>query len=165
MDVDGLKTGHTDEGGYGLTASASRGGRRLVLVLNGMDNMQMRADESAKLLDWGYREFSDYPVAKAGEKLAEAKVWLGHTPNVPLLAEDNVTLTLPRAARAGLKVSVTFEQPVPAPIVKGQPIGTLIVTAPGMEAKDIPLVAGEDIAQLSFLHRVKAKLRYLLLRV
>ncbi len=164
MNVDGLKTGHTDDGGYGLTASALREGRRLVVVLNGMDDMQMRADESAKVLDWGYREFADYPIVKLNDKLAEAKTWLGTSPNVPVLASEDVTLTLPRDARAGLKTSVTYTQPVPAPITKGQKLGTLEVSAPGMETKTVDLIAGADVPQTTFIHRVKSKLRYLLTR-
>jgi D-alanyl-D-alanine carboxypeptidase (penicillin-binding protein 5/6) len=161
MDVDGLKTGHTDEGGFGLTASALRGGRRLILVLNGMNNMQMRADESAKVLDWGYREFANYPVVKAGDKLAEAKVWLGQGASVPLMATQDVTLTLPRGARGGLKTSIDYTQPVQAPIAKGQPLGKLTISAPGMDDKVVPLVAAEDVDQLGFFARVAAKLRVL----
>jgi len=161
MQVDGLKTGHTDDGGYGLTASALRDGRRLVLVLNGMNDMQMRADESAKLLDWGYREFGLYPVAKAGAEMATAKIWLGQSSSVPLLAAETVALTLPRNARPGLKASVSYNEPIVAPITKGQPLGKLTVIAPGMEAKEIPLLAGEDVPRVGLLKQIKAKLRYL----
>jgi len=164
MNVDGLKTGHTDVGGFGLTASAIRGGRRLVLVLNGMKDMQMRADESARLLDWGYREYGLYPVAHAGQKLAEAKVWLGAVPTVPLFASQDVALTLPRAARSGLKADISFVQPVPAPISKGQELGTLTVSAPGMETRTVPLLAGADVPQLGFFARLGAKLHILLHR-
>lgn len=158
MNVDGLKTGHTDIGGYGLTASAIRGGRRLVLVLNGMSDMQARADESAHVLDYGYREFGLYPIAKAGDKLADAKVWMGQAQTVSLLAKQDIALTLPRASRPGLKTAIAFEQPVAAPIAKGQELGTLAVTAPGIEPKIIPLVAGEDVPQLGFFARISAKL-------
>jgi D-alanyl-D-alanine carboxypeptidase (penicillin-binding protein 5/6) len=162
MNVDGLKTGHTDIGGFGLTASALRNGRRMVLVLNGMTDMQARADESAKVLDWGYREFGLYPVVKSGETLAEAKVWLGHDATVPLIASANLALTLPRSARDGLKVEAVFDQPVPAPIAKGQALGKVIVTAPGIEAKEIPLIAAKDVERLGFFARLSAKLHLLL---
>jgi D-alanyl-D-alanine carboxypeptidase (penicillin-binding protein 5/6) len=162
MNVDGLKTGHTEIGGYGLTASAVREGRRLIVVLNGMDNMQERADESAKLLDWGYREFGLYPVVKAGDKLATVKVWLGVMPTVDLVAGEDVSLTLPRSARDGLKTSVVFNEPVQAPVAKGQAIGKLTITAPGMaQAKEIPLLAAADVPQLGFWSRMVEKLRVL----
>lgn len=161
MNVDGLKTGHTDIGGFGLTASALRNGRRLVMVLNGLPDMQARADESAKVLDWGFREFGYYSVAKADETLAEAKVWLGQSPTVPLVVANDIALTLPRTARDGLKTTVSFNQPLPAPIQKGQIVGALIVSAPGMEEKQIPLLAKEDVLRLGFFARMGVKIRQL----
>jgi D-alanyl-D-alanine carboxypeptidase (penicillin-binding protein 5/6) len=161
FNVDGLKTGHTDVGGYGLTASAVRDGRRLVLVLNGMQDMQARADESAHMLDWGYREFGYYPIAKAGDKITDAKVWLGQARTLPLLLSKDVAITLPRTARPGLKTVVTFDQPIPAPITKGQEMGRLTISAPGMRTKEISLVAGADVPQLGFFARVAAKLHLL----
>ncbi|MDD3371341.1 MAG: D-alanyl-D-alanine carboxypeptidase, partial [Alphaproteobacteria bacterium] len=115
MNVDGLKTGHTEVGGFGLTASAIREGRRLVLVLNGMKDMQARADESAKALDYGYREFGLYPIVKEGDILANPSVWLGTEQSVQIVAEKSAFVSLPRAARNGLKAVVSFEQPIPAP--------------------------------------------------
>lgn len=161
MNVDGLKTGHADAAGYGLTASAIRGGRRLVLVLNGMKDMQARADESAHVLDYGYREFGLYPIAKAGDQLGEAKVWMGQAQTVPVVASQDVALTLPRAARAGLKTAVAFDQPVQAPITKGQQLGTLTISAPGMDTKIIPIVAGSDVARLGFFARLGVKIHML----
>ncbi len=162
MNVDGLKTGHTDTGGYGLTASALRNGRRLVLVLNGMDDMQARADESAKVLDWGYREFGLYPLAATGQKLAEAKVWMGTKPSVSVVAGEDIALTLPRTARAGLKAEITFKQPIQAPISKGQQVGVLTLNVPGIEKRDIPLVAANDVHEVGMFKKIAAKLRYLL---
>jgi len=164
ISVDGLKTGHTDAGGYGLTASGIRDGRRLILVLNGMSSMQERADESSRMLDWGFREFGLYPVVAAGDQLGQARVWLGRAQSVPLLAAGGLAVTLPRSARDDLKATVTISQPVPAPIVKGQQIGMLTVSAPGMDAKQIPLVAANDVQRLDLFHRMIAKLRYLIHR-
>jgi D-alanyl-D-alanine carboxypeptidase (penicillin-binding protein 5/6) len=158
MNVDGLKTGHTDIGGYGLTASAVRDGRRVVLVLNGMEDMQARADESAKVLDYGYREYGDYAVAKAGDVMGNAAVWLGQSKQVSVVAAQDVLLTLPRPARSGLKAVVSFDQPVAAPVVKGQQIGQLTITAPGVDARIVPLVAANDVAEVGFFSRVFDKL-------
>ncbi|HEU0117986.1 MAG TPA: D-alanyl-D-alanine carboxypeptidase family protein, partial [Alphaproteobacteria bacterium] len=162
MNVDGLKTGHTDAGGYGLTGSAIRDGRRLVVVLNGMQDMQARADESAHVLDWGYREYGLYPVVKKNDKLADVKIWLGQQATVPLLVSDDVVLSLPRSARSGLKTDVTYNQPVQAPITKGQQLGVLTISAPGMDNKEIPLVAGADVAKLGFFARIRVKLHQLI---
>ncbi len=158
MNVDGLKTGHTDDGGFGLTASAIRDGRRMVLVLNGMKDMQARADESAKALDYGYREFGLYPVAKSGDVMANPSVWLGQSKNVQIVAAQDAVITLPRAARSGLKAVVSFAEPIPAPVRKGDAVGELTITAPGIEAKTIPLVASNDVEQLGFFSRVIEKL-------
>ncbi|MDP9126921.1 MAG: D-alanyl-D-alanine carboxypeptidase [Pseudomonadota bacterium] len=164
MHVDGLKTGHTDVGGFGLTASALRDGRRLVLVINGLGDLpgerglQARADESAHVLDYGYREFGLYPVAKAGEKLADAKVWLGLAPSVAIEAPKDIIFTLPRGARSELKASVVFTQPIMAPISKGQAIGSLKISAPGMETKSVPLVAAADVPKAGFFACLKDKL-------
>ncbi len=161
MNVDGLKTGHTDAGGFGLAASCVRNGRRLVLVLNGMENMQSRADESAKTLDYGYREYGLYPLVKEGDVLASPSVWLGREKNVTVVASQPTVVTLARAARNSMKAVVTFEQPVPAPISKGQRIGELTITAPGMDPKIVPLVAIDNVEQVGFFSRVAQKLQLL----
>jgi len=158
IGVDGLKTGHTEAAGFGLIASALRDGRRLVMVVNGLGSMQERADEPAKILDWGYREFGLYPLLKQGQKLAEAKTWLGETPMVPLLAGQNVTLSLPRSARNDLRVTLRFAQPIPAPIAAGQEVGKISVAATGLTAFEVPLVAGGDVPQVGFFARFAAKL-------
>jgi len=165
IGVDGLKTGHTEQAGFGLVASSVRDGRRLVLVVNGLNDMQERADEPAKILDWGYREFGLYPLMKKGEKMAEAKVWLGVEHTVPLVAEKDVTVTLPRSARSGLRVALSYDQPLPAPVAKGQPVGIITVTAPGMDTLEVPLVTGTNVPQVGFFARIKAQLRLLLGRL
>lgn len=162
MGVDGLKTGHAEEAGFGLIASAERDGRRLVLVVNGLKNMQERADESAKIIEWGYREFGLYPFAQKGKKFAEAKVWLGKLPKVSLVAGENFIVSLPRSVRKEVKAKISYEQPVHAPITKGQTIGKIEISIPDREAVFIPLVTGEEVEQLGFFHRIKAKIDYLM---
>lgn len=162
MNVDGIKTGHTEAGGFGLTASSQRDGRRLIMVLNGMKNMQARADESAKVLDYGYREFGLYPIAKEGDVMAAPSVWLGESPTVQIVAQKEATISLPRAARNGLKVVVSFNQPIPAPVHKGDEVGALVITAPGAETKTVPLIADADIEQVGFFSRVIQKFNLLI---
>ena len=158
LNVDGLKTGHTEEGGYGLTASAVRNGRRVLLVLNGMQDMQARADESAKVLAYGYGEYGDYPIAKTGDVMASPSVWLGTAPSVKIVSSQDAVITLPRSARNGLKAAVTFTQPLAAPVHKGDTVGALTITAPGMAAKTVPLVAANDVAEVGFFSRLARKL-------
>jgi D-alanyl-D-alanine carboxypeptidase (penicillin-binding protein 5/6) len=160
--ADGIKTGHTEIAGYGLTASAIRDGRRVVMVLNGMPSMKNRAEESERLLDWAFREYGTYQVAKAGQVMDKADVWLGEQESVQLVAARDVFVTLPRRARSQMKVTTSFEAPVPAPVKKGAEVGKLVVTAPGIEPIEAPLVAEADVNKLGFTGRIAASLSHLL---
>ncbi len=162
MGVDGLKTGHTEIAGYGLIASAQRDGRRLILVVNGLPSMQARADEPARLIEWGFREFSAYTLLKPGESVDSLPVWLGQAPTVAAVTGGGLTVTMAQEERRGLKVTLQAQVPVPAPIVKGQTIGKLVITAPGFITREVPLVAAEDVARLGFFGRLGAAARHAL---
>jgi len=153
---DGLKTGHTQAGGFGLVASVKRGERRIVMVLNGLGSMQQRADESRRLAEWAFREWDRYPLFHAGEAVVpDAPVWMGQSHTVPLVAKTDLGITLPRRSRPDMKVSVVFTGPIPAPIKAGTEVGKLVVTAPGLSAPvETPLVAGADVGRLGFVGRV-----------
>lgn len=160
--ADGLKTGHTSVAGYGLTASAERDGRRLILVVNGLESKRQRATEPQRLLDWGFREFSNYALFKAGETVAVAPTWLGEQAEVPLIIERDLLLTMPRSARNEMKVTVRYDSPIPAPIKAGSEVARVVVTAPGEPEISIPLVAGADVTKLGLVGRLGAALDYLL---
>jgi D-alanyl-D-alanine carboxypeptidase (penicillin-binding protein 5/6) len=159
--ADGLKTGHTEAAGYGLTASAQRGDMRLILVAHGMGSMRERAAESNRLLDWAFREFNSYPLFKGGEKVADAPVWLGDAETVPLTLEQDLTAVLKRSGRKDMKVTVAMEEPIAAPIKKGAPVGKLVVTAPDMKPIERPLLAAADVGPLGMVGRFKAAIGYL----
>lgn len=156
IGADGLKTGHTTEAGYGLTASAIRDDRRLILVVNGLPSKKARTVEPERLLMWGMREFNNYAMFKMGETVDTANVWLGKSATVPLLMTRDVKITLARKARNKLKATVRFQGPIPAPIKKGTEIASLTITAPGREPMVIPLIAGADVEQLGLLGRLGA---------
>ncbi|MDG4719721.1 MULTISPECIES: D-alanyl-D-alanine carboxypeptidase family protein [Thalassospira] len=160
--VDGLKTGHTETAGYGLTASAERDGRRLIIVVNGLNSVRERRTESQKLLDWGFREFDNYDLFSKDEAVSSANVWLGAETKVDLVADQDILLTLPRSASRDMKVSVVYEGPIPAPISKGDQIATLKVEVPDQEAREFPLYAAHDVGRLGFLGRIGAAFKYLL---
>jgi D-alanyl-D-alanine carboxypeptidase (penicillin-binding protein 5/6) len=162
LGADGLKTGHTEEAGYGLTSSAIRDGRRLILVLNGLPSERDRRDESQKLLDWGFREFGNYNLFNTNDKIAETGVWLGESGTVSLLAERGVLLTMERKYRKSLKVSIKHDEPIPAPILKGSRLGEIIVEVADRQPMNIPLIAGESIEQLGPSGRLSAAIGYLL---
>lgn len=160
MGVDGIKTGHTDAAGYGLIASGERDGRRLVLVVNGLPNMQARADESARILEWGWREFDNFTLFKAGETVDNLPVWLGVTPTVPAVVQDQVKITMTHDQKQKMKVSYKADAPVPAPVKKGTRLGTLTITAPGLQTLELPLLAGADVEQLGLFGRMGAALSH-----
>jgi len=159
--VDGLKTGHTEASGFGLTASAIRDGRRLILVVNGLPSKKARAREPMRLLEWAFREFDDYALFKAGETVMQGDVWLGKSPTVPLVIAKKLVITLPRKSRKDMKVTVSY-QPIPAPVKKGTTVATLKVTAPDVDPIEVPLVAGEDVERLGVFGRLGAALKYIL---
>lgn len=156
MGADGLKTGHTNEAGYGLTASAQQGDRRLILVVAGLSGAKERSQEAEQLLSWGFREYDNYALFGAGEAASEAEVWLGEEDTVELVAEQDVVVTLPRTARPEMTVKVRYDGPIPAPIEKGQQLATLVVEAPEMEPATVPLVAGESVERLGMFGRLAA---------
>ena len=162
LGADGLKTGHTRESGYGLVATVKRGERRLILVVNGLPSVKARARESERLIERGYREFENYALFKAGERVIDADVWLGTSSTVPLYIESDLLITLPRKARRAMKVSVTYEGPIPAPIKAGDRLAQLTVTAPNVDPIQVPLVAAEDVERLGFLGRLGTALKSVL---
>ncbi len=156
LGVDGLKTGHTEEAGYSLAATAVRDGRRLIEVLGGTASVNARSQEGERLLDWGYREFGSYKLFKGGETVDTAPVWLGKASTVPLMIQDPLTVTMQKKLHPDMKVTVRYDGPVPAPVQKGAKIGTLSVSAPGWDGIERPLVAGEAVPQLGMIGRLSA---------
>ena len=159
--TDGLKTGHTEESGYGLVASAERDGRRIILVLHGLDNASERSRESERLMEWAFREYNNYALFKAGDVVDNARVWLGDKDTVPLTVEEELTVTMNRQARKSMTAKVVYNEPVPAPIIKGTPVAQLVISAPEMETVTVPLVATEDIAQPGLFKRLTSAIDYL----
>ena len=159
--VDGLKTGHTAEAGFGIAVSAEREDRRLVLVITGLDSEKQRASESARLLEWGFRAFSNYRLFGAGEQIEDAEVWMGRDKTVPIVIPDDLTITMQRRSRRGMKVTLKYENPIVAPVEQGDRIATLLLTAPQMETREIPLTAGKSVARKGFFGRIGAMFSYL----
>jgi D-alanyl-D-alanine carboxypeptidase (penicillin-binding protein 5/6) len=160
--VDGLKTGHTEEAGFGLTASAIRDGRRVFLIVHGLNSMQERADEPGQLLEWAFRSFGDYTIAKKGTILAQADVWMGQEKTVPLTVPKDLLVTLPVSDRDKVVAKAIYDGPIAAPIAAGQPVGELIMTVPGMPDFHAPLIAAADVPQLGFGGRVIAATQHLI---
>ena len=162
VGADGLKTGHTEASGFGLTASAVRGERRLVMVINGLDSVRARSSESERLLNWGFRVFDNYQLFEAGETVEEAKVWLGDAGVVPLVIEDALAVTIPKSSRRGMRVKVMYESPLPAPISAGVEVARIEVTAPDMEPISRPLKTASDVGQLDFFGRITSAINFII---
>ena len=162
IGVDGMKTGHTDEAGYGVAISALRNGRRIVEVLVGMKSMNQRSQEAEKLLDWAYREWADYKLVKTGDPVDDAPVFLGTTATVPVTVQSDLLVSLPRNARSSMKVSVVYDQPTPAPVAQGQQVGTLQINANDMTPVQVPLVAAKPVEKVGGLSRAALAAGYLL---
>ena len=160
--ADGLKTGHTEEAGYGEVGSVQRNGRRIVLVLNGLNSIKQRAEESQKLAEWAFREFDDYHVFKAGEALGDVPVTDGVALTVPMQTDKAVDLTLQRIAHNDMKTSVTHLEAVSAPVKKGQEIGKAVISVPGRPDQVVTLVAASDVEALGFMGKLRRKFSHLI---
>jgi len=161
MGADGLKTGHTKAAGYGLTASVERAGRRLVLVINGLTSARKRTIESQRVIEWGFREYENHKVFNANDSVASIDVWLGKVKTIPALIETELLLTIKRSDKQKLKVIVNYEEPITAPISKGQKVGTLKVQIPQKAVLTYPLVSAIDVERLNPLRRILAAINYL----
>lgn len=161
--ADGLKTGHTEAGGYGLVASALRGTRRIIVVVNGLASMHQRGEEGEKLLEWAFREFEDVTLFTAADTVENAKVWLGTHATVPLVGGQDLTITMPRQWRQSAKIEVRYESPIQAPVNRGEVLGKLMVSGQGVPAMEVPLLAGADVPRLGLPGRAVAVVsRYVL---
>ncbi len=154
--ADGLKTGHTDAGAYGLAASGKRGERRVIVVLNGLELMHQRASEGDRLMDWAFVNFENVTLFTAGDVVERVRVWLGSAPTVPLVGGRDLVVTMPRNWRKNASVKVTYDAPINAPVAKGTPLGKLTVVGQGVPAMEVPLLAGDDVPKLSLPGRAIA---------
>jgi serine-type D-Ala-D-Ala carboxypeptidase (penicillin-binding protein 5/6) len=160
--ADGLKTGHTDESGYSLIGSVVRGERRIIVVVSGLASMKDRATEGERLVEWAFREFNDYKLFSAGDKVDDADVWLGDVPKVGMTVASDLTVTLPRRSRRDMKVTVSYNKPIPAPIKQGDPIGKIIVTVPDAPPVERPLFAAADVKPIGTFGRMATVAAYLI---
>lgn len=160
--TDGLKTGHTEEGGYGQATSAVRDGRRLILVVNGLASMAERAQETSRLMEWGYREFTNTTIFRVGDTVVEAPVWLGAQDKVALVVGRPVQITAPTGQTVSPRVVARFEGPLPAPLVKGTKVGTAAVALPDGRIIEYPLEVGSDVARMGVVGRVATMIQHYL---
>ncbi len=156
LGADGLKTGHTEEAGFGLTGAALQADRRIVFVFTGLNSQIERRQEAEAMINWGFRQFLERDIAKAGDTLAEADVWLGSQQRINIVAGNDITLLVPAIGKDEVRINVEYMTPLEAPIATGQEVAELVVTAPDMPEKRVPLVSDRDVEFGGFLPRLRA---------
>jgi D-alanyl-D-alanine carboxypeptidase (penicillin-binding protein 5/6) len=164
MDIgaDGLKTGHTQEAGFSLTGSAVQGDRRVIFVVNGLETARDRATESREIINWAFRQFTMRKIADAGQRFADAPVWMGSAPTVGLVTAEDTRILMPALAETTIEAEVVYEGPFEAPIAQGDKLGELVFTLEGLPETRVPLVADADVAVGGFTSRVMTAARVLL---
>jgi serine-type D-Ala-D-Ala carboxypeptidase (penicillin-binding protein 5/6) len=161
--ADGLKTGHTDEAGYGFTGSAEENGRRLIEVLAGMDSWNQRVQESTRLIQWGFGAWRDKPLFKSGAKVGTAEVQMGSSSEVPLVAPRDLAVTVPAGLVTGAtSMKIRYQGPLMAPIAKGEEVAQLVITTGDTPPQVVPLVAANDVGRAGFFGRIWLGLKQLL---
>lgn len=162
IGADGLKTGHAEEAGYGVIGSGAMDGRRVVLVVNGLADEKERAQESARLLEWSLRTFENVKIFSAGDTAEQAYVVMGQAEQIPLVVNEDIVVTVPKAVRNDLKVTALYKTPLIAPVKKGDQVGTLRVDIPRVGVREYPLLAGQDVEKLGLISGALTKARMLL---
>ncbi|MDO5604595.1 MAG: D-alanyl-D-alanine carboxypeptidase family protein [Paracoccus sp. (in: a-proteobacteria)] len=155
IGADGLKTGHTQEAGYGLVGSAVQGGRRVIFVISGLDSERQRAEEAERITAWAFRDFTMKEVVPQGETVVTVPVWLGSKSNVALTTSAGLNVLVPVGAEAGVTAEAVFTGPIEAPVARGDRLGTLQIQIPGVGPANVPLVAAEDIEAAGFVGRLR----------
>jgi D-alanyl-D-alanine carboxypeptidase (penicillin-binding protein 5/6) len=163
IGCDGLKTGHTNDGGYGIVATCVQDGRRLVLVVNGYKGEQERASDASALIAWGVKAFVNYPLFKANTIIGKIPVWYGEESELPVTVENDVVVTVPSASKYDVKITVQYETPISAPIQKGAIVGEIRITSSTFKFPlVIPLIAAISVKEGGFCTKVKDSFRYLI---
>ncbi len=165
IGADGLKTGFTDESGYGLVGSAKQGDRRVVFVIAGLPDEKTRAEEGERIVNWAFREFVKKTVATKGTAIADADVWMGSSAKVSLVVGQDVSMLLPSLAQEKLTGEVKFTGPFEAPIAEGQKLADMTISVPGMAPAVVPLVAGQAVSRGGFTTRLRTAFDILARRV
>ncbi len=147
VGADGMKTGFTADGGYGLVGSAVQDGTRLIVVVNGLRTAKERADEAKRLIEFGYHGFESRPLFAAGQVVGYAKLFGGASGSVPLVGEGAINVLMPKNATERISAKIVYSGPVPAPVKQGQPIGHLHVYRGDRAIAEVPLFAAEDVGR------------------
>ena len=156
IGADGLKTGHTQEAGYGLVGSAIQGNRRIVFVITGLETMAARAEESEKIVGWAFRQFVERDVAKAGTVVTSAPVWMGDHTRIQLVLPEDVRLLVAATQRELSEARVEYRGPIEAPVATGAEVATLVIPRDELPDMRVPLVSDREVVRGGFLPRIRS---------
>ena len=158
MDIgaDGLKTGHTEEAGYGMVGSVEQDGRRIVFMFGGLQSASARAQEAERIARWAFRDFAMKTLFEADQEIDTASVWLGENEQVGMALQQDINLLLPLESMDEITAEYNFTDPVEAPVKAGQTMGELVIHIPDMDELRYPLVAMSDVEPGGFLDRLSA---------
>lgn len=154
IGADGLKTGHTQEAGYGMVGSVKQGERRIIFAFSGMASDKDRASEAERIATWAFRQFALKTVVKAGAQITQAQVFMGEADKVGLVPDADLRLLLPALVQGGISADVVYTGPIQAPIAKGTRLADLIIRVPGLPDAHVDLVAEADVAPAGFAARL-----------
>ncbi len=161
IGADGIKTGHTDAGGYGLIGSGTSNDRRVILVINGLEDEAARAQESKKLLQWGLQSFKNEALINANQVVDQAPVMLGKSESIGLAPNTDIIGTMPFNAAKNVKITIRHNEPILAPIAQGQELGQIQIEIPGQDAITAPLFATQSVEKLGFFASTLTKAKLL----
>jgi D-alanyl-D-alanine carboxypeptidase (penicillin-binding protein 5/6) len=161
IGADGLKTGHTQEAGFGLVGSAKQGNRRVIFVISGLETAAERARESEAIVNWAFRQFSERSLGNAGKQIAQAPVMMGAVQTVGLELAEDLSVLAPVMGGKGLKGEVIYTGPLHAPITKGDTLAELVIKREDLPEIRVPLVASASVEPGGFLVKVTAAAKHL----
>ena len=162
LGVDGLKTGYTSTSGFGIIVSSKKNDRRLIGVVTGLDTVDERTTEITRLINYGHRGFKGYSIFKGNQIIDFAKVWKGKKDNLPLIVDNDLDLLLDIPGRRGIRVEYKYSEPLYAPVIKGDVVGSMEIVIPGRKNIEINLLAGENINKVNFFSSLIKSFDYFL---
>lgn len=165
IGADGLKTGHTQEAGYGLVGSVAQGSRRIIFVISGLQTEQARAREAEAITNWAFRQFTTAQLLEEGQVVAQADVWMGEATTVALTAGKALNTLVPTGRDGKVEAEVVFNGPLRAPVNAGDTVGKLVVRPEGLAETEVPLIAATSVAQGGVMVRLKTASRKLMTKL
>ena len=162
LNSDGLKTGHTSLGGYGLVATVKKNDRRLILVLNGLNSSKDRAKEAQRLLKIGFNQYEILKIAEANKNLKTLNVWGGDKKKINIFSKDEIKITIPKKIKKQLSFAIKYQSPLIPPITSEEPIGEFLIKKNKEILKKFKLFTDQNVRKMNFFQKIGHNFRYLL---